>query len=61
MKGTKSSSTPSRPLTSSGAPKSHQVATGKPAIEAGTNAAKSGTMSQHPGAFKSTPGKGNSA
>lgn len=61
MKGTSSSSGSTRTTGTSGAPASHVVSKGKPAIEAGTSASKSGAMSKDPGAFKSRPGKGNTA
>lgn len=60
-KGTHSSSGPPRATGTSGAPSSHAVKHGAPPIAAGTNASKASTMSKAPGAFKSRPGKGNTA
>jgi hypothetical protein len=60
MKGTHSSSGPTRVTGTSGAPKSHVVAKGTPPLNAG-GASKPAAASQHAGAFKSRPGKGNTA
>lgn len=61
MRGTRSSSGGTRTTGTTGAPSSHVVSKGKPAVEAGTNASKASAMSKAPGAFKSRPGRGNSA
>lgn len=58
-KGTSSSQGPERVSGTSGAAASHIARTGKPPAEAGTNASKSAVVSQHSGAFRSRPGKGN--
>lgn len=60
-KGTYCSSGPERMSGTSGAPKSHVVSSSKPSLSYGTTASKSSAMGKHPGAFKSRPGRGNTA
>ena len=61
MRGTRSSSGGERSSGYAPAPKSSVVSSNKPTTAYPTTASKSSAVSKHPGAFKSRPGRGNTA